>query len=67
MLRQAGDVEVGALDGLRAGPGERDLEVETLVSQERERGGGGGLTFIVLFCSRNPFRVWIALEASSCR
>merc|ERR1719225_1272262 len=23
-------------------------------------------TFIVLFCNLNPFRVWIALEASSC-
>ena len=41
MLRQAGDVEVGALDGLRAGPGERDLEVETLVSEERPGSGRG--------------------------
>ena len=65
VLREAGHVEVGALDGLTAGPGKRDLK-DKIGQTGQGRAGEGQLTFIVLFCNLNPFRVWIALEASSC-
>ena len=42
----------------------KDTWRRTLVRLART--GERELTFIVLFCNLNPFRVWIALEASSC-
>lgn len=66
VLRQSRHIQVCTFDGLRAGPCERDLR-KIHFNLPPKAALTKAHTLIVLFCNRRPFRVLMALSASSCR